>query len=152
MTAIRKFLELTATEKICFLRALSLLTTLKLHLALMSVETVCRKTFNSSEKLRGRRRCHTLPMTKISSLLGIASRIVPFSTCLSISLAGAILFAEYGYMARLHIGACRENGEIFKAHAWLTVNGTVVAGDLPGLEIFREFDLSAFMKQEKNNP
>lgn len=52
----------------------------------------------------------------------------PATTCLTLSLTVQILFLRSGYPSMLHIGAVREDGGRFSAHAWVESGGEVVIG------------------------
>jgi hypothetical protein len=55
------------------------------------------------------------------------SRFVPRATCLTQALTLRWRLQQLGIGSQLRIGVMREEG-IFKAHAWLEVDGTTVIG------------------------
>jgi len=75
---------------------------------------------------------------RLAYLLSAAARLVPFSTCLSRSLAGLVLFQDYGYQTVLHIGVKNGDDSSVEAHAWLTYNGSVVVGGRSDLGEYQE--------------
>lgn len=64
---------------------------------------------------------------KVVWAVELSGRYVP-GTCLTRALAAQILLARRGHPVLLHIGAVREEGEKFLAHAWLECDGRVVIG------------------------
>jgi hypothetical protein len=85
---------------------------------------------------------------RIAWAVRIASRFVPRVTCLVRALAGQRLLAANGHLSALHIGVARCRAAtvrepcltppdpeprppapgIFRAHAWLEYNGSVLVG------------------------
>jgi hypothetical protein len=57
----------------------------------------------------------------------VIGRRMPGS-CLTQAFAARILLGRRGHPTRLHIGAVKEEGGSFLAHAWLESNGRVVIG------------------------
>jgi hypothetical protein len=57
-----------------------------------------------------------------------AGRFVPASACLSRALAARTLLLRKGYPAILHIGVAKDERSVFKAHAWLTLDGRIIIG------------------------
>ena len=77
----------------------------------------------------------------------IGAKFVPFSTCLSNALAGQILFATCHHPTTLHIGVRNTPDAGFEAHAWLTLNSTILLGHLPDLDSYKE--LPPISKQDQ---
>ncbi len=82
---------------------------------------------------------HIIAPERLSRLIIGASRLIPFTTCLSQTLAGKILFAENGYDTELHIGVNNDTSVGFEAHAWLSLDGSIILGHLPDLNRYKEF-------------
>lgn len=58
---------------------------------------------------------------------------MPRYTCLPQALAGYVLCAERGYRVDLRLGvASPETG--FRAHAWLEYEGSVILGEMVGMD------------------
>lgn len=68
-----------------------------------------------------------------------ASRYVPRgSNCLVQAIATQAMLARRGHSAHLRIGAAKDSGTQFKAHAWVEWNGRIVVGG-PGVSEFTAF-------------
>jgi hypothetical protein len=52
---------------------------------------------------------------------------VPGATCLPQALAARHLLKRAGYAAQLRIGVAKDKQALFQAHAWVEVDGAVVA-------------------------
>lgn len=63
-----------------------------------------------------------------------ASRVVPNATCLTQAISLHYLLARSGREGRIHIGVRRDTAGVFKAHAWVELDGVVVigGGDIDG--------------------
>ncbi len=83
----------------------------------------------------------TTSLKSISRSVAIASRYVPFSTCLSRALTGKVLCHEKGYVTTVHVGVTKNDVDGFEAHAWLTFQGIMILGDIPGIDRFKEMPL-----------
>lgn len=137
MRRIRKFFSLPITEKIIFCRALFLLTIFRFSLQFKSFKRVVN-SFSPKAARQIPIQKNSTPPAQVAILLNAAATIVPFSTCLSKSLAGLALFRSLGYETRLYIGVAQENGSMLEAHAWLTLGGTVLVGYRSDLARYRE--------------
>ncbi len=138
MVRLLKFLRLPGREKALFLNALYLLAVYRIRLKVTSID----KLFNHVQRLSSEKYVvnpSPVPPQRIARLLSVAALFIPHSTCLSKALAGQILFAGHGYKTRLHIGVAHDAQKNFEAHAWLSLDGTVLIGQLPDLARYREF-------------
>lgn len=140
MARIRKFISLSRTEKIIFFRAVFLLVFSRCLLQFKPFKDVVRY-FSRKAAGQNTEVVNAVSPAMVAVLLGAASTVVPFSTCLSKSLAGSVLFRAFGYKTLLHIGVTRENECTFEAHAWLTLDGKVMVGYLSDLEKYQELPL-----------
>ena len=66
----------------------------------------------------------------------VASRYVPFATCLTRALAVQMLFTREGYPAHLCIGVAKSKEYRLEAHAWVESEGRIVTGDLKDISRF----------------
>jgi hypothetical protein len=73
-------------------------------------------------EVRGIRRC-----------IRVASRVVPYPTCLTQALATRVLLKRRGKVPELRIGVTKNDVGRLEAHAWLESDGVVVVGKVPGL-------------------
>jgi hypothetical protein len=65
---------------------------------------------------------------KIAWAVAAANRIL-HGDCLPLALAVELMLRHYGYPAEFKIGAGRDPGGAFIAHAWVESEGQVVIGD-----------------------
>jgi hypothetical protein len=137
---LNKFARLSGQKKSLLLLSIYYLSLFRIRLITTSPKTlftiVSRRAFPASSV--GASWIHPEEITRS---IAVASRLVPFSTCLSEALAGFILFARYGYKTELHIGVSKDNMQQLEAHAWLSLHGRIILGDLPDLGRFKEFPL-----------
>jgi hypothetical protein len=74
-------------------------------------------------------RARAISLARLAAIIQNAAKRVP-GTCLSRSLAGAIVLARFGYDSQVQIGVSAEKG--FEAHAWLESGGTpITEPDIP---------------------
>jgi hypothetical protein len=140
MTSLVKFLKLTSREKRFFLKAVSFLIYFRLLVAFMSLQKILKKI--SQRTIAGKKSAHKrLDLQKTAYLIKAAGAFVPLSTCLSKSLAGFFLFESQGYLTELHVGVQKTKSAHFTAHAWLTINGTIILGCLPDIDNYTELPL-----------
>lgn len=139
------FIKLSQAEKVFFLRALLLLSVYRIRLQTSSLEDLI-KLVQKKSKSPHTRKGHTLPLHQASKLIQVAVSLVPFSTCLSNALAGQILFTTHQHATRLHIGVRNTPSTGFEAHAWLTLDGTILLGHLPDLKTYKE--LPSILQEE----
>ncbi len=132
---LRKFVHLPTAEKRCFCRAVGLLAYYRLALLVVPLQRL----------LENRRRQPAavapelhLDARRLARLIKAAATVVPGTTCLANSLAGRRLFVRYGYPAKIHVGVAKDRRDGFQAHAWLTLAGEIVIGQLPDMEKYRE--------------
>ncbi len=138
MVQLLKFIRLPGREKALFFNALYLLATYRIRLQVTSTQHI----FNRVQRLSREKYVANpspVPPQRIARLLNVAALFIPYSTCLSKSLAGQILFAGHGHKTRLHIGVANDAQQNFEAHAWLSLDDIILIGRLPGLERYREF-------------
>ncbi len=135
MGRLRKFLRLPAPEKRFFIRAVILLGAYRLALSAIPLQRLLRSALQEP-RLRSPQQHLAIP--RIANLIKAAARLIPGATCLSNSLAGYRLFADQGYRTTIHIGVAKHTQSGFQAHAWLTIDGTIVVGALPDLQLYRE--------------
>jgi hypothetical protein len=67
------------------------------------------------------------PVERVCWAIGVASRLVPGSSCLCQALAARRVLASSGHLSVLRIGVAVAS-EAFQAHAWLESQGSIVIG------------------------
>ncbi|SRR5215204_1981124 len=130
MKRVLKFIKLQWADKILFAEAL--LIVLSVALVLRFVPFRAFKA-SLSKRLSGEIRnapADWAQINKIVRSVRFFSRFVPFTTCLTSSLAAMLLMRRKGQHSILRIGVTRGAEQKFKAHAWLETNGRVIIGRL----------------------
>jgi hypothetical protein len=122
----RHFLSLPADEQCAYLLMTWWLVVIRLTLKVKNFEQI--KKFVSRQTVRTGQ-TSSLTVTRLAQIIQNASTRVS-STCLSRSLAGAVVLARFGYRSEIHIGV--STGQDFQAHAWLELDGTAITEpDIP---------------------
>lgn len=129
MKRLRKFLLLPAVERRLLLQAAFLLGGIKLGLMLIPFQTLLRSLDKLAEASGKSHKANQITLERIVWAVETAGRYVPRArTCLTQALAARVLLARRGYPALIRIGAVREEGKGFQAHAWVESGGEVVIG------------------------
>lgn len=135
MSKIVTFQKLTWAEKRLLRQAVILLGYYRLALLIVSLP----RLLNIAQRLQRTGSSQSqLTAAQLTRLVKAAVRLVPGTTCLSNALASHRLFSSHGYRTKMHIGVNKDRKRGFEAHAWLTLDGKIVIGNLPDLAQFRE--------------
>jgi hypothetical protein len=107
---------------------LSLVVAIRVGLWLLPLQTVRRglaRIVRASPRstLDGEAR-----LDRIAWAVKAASRYVPEATCLTQALAAQVLVERAGLPSRVCLGVALDQGESFRAHAWLESEGRIVVG------------------------
>lgn len=122
----RHFLSLPAPDKRAYLLTTWWLIVVRAMFTLMDFEQIT--TFVSGRRVQ-KRKTPTLSLARLSEIIQNAGTRLP-STCLSRSLAGALVLARFGYRSAIQIGVSTEQD--FHAHAWLESDGApITEPDIP---------------------
>jgi hypothetical protein len=122
-----------AAEQRLLLRALFLLTIIRLGLWILPYRTMSRWARSASQRSRYTRGHAKIDIERICRAICSAARFVPGASCLTQALVGQILLGQAGHAVALQIGVSRKSGSPLQAHAWLESAGRVVLGDVPDL-------------------
>jgi hypothetical protein len=68
----------------------------------------------------------------------VASRVVPYATCLTQALALQRLLSRHGYRAIVQVGVCNVGGQ-FLAHAWVEHEGQTLLGTSESVARYSRF-------------
>jgi len=68
----------------------------------------------------------------------VASRAVPYATCLTQALALQRVLARHGYPSLVQVGVCKIGGQFF-AHAWVEQEGQTLLGTSESLARYSRF-------------
>jgi hypothetical protein len=79
----------------------------------------------------------------IAWAVAASSRLIPRASCLTQAIAGVLVLHWHGYDSQLCIGAGRDPGGRFHAHAWLERRGVVLLGGGVLRELTRFPDLAS---------
>ncbi|MCF6186980.1 MAG: lasso peptide biosynthesis B2 protein [Desulfobulbaceae bacterium] len=140
MGKVLKFFHLTGSEKLIFCRAVYLLFYYRIALRRQHFQSLVDQLSNSTTTAL-LQTVPSIPADTLIRLLAAACRIVPFTTCLSRAMAGQMILTGCGYFSRLHVGVAREKEEELEAHAWLSLDGRIILGNVPDLDRYRELPL-----------
>jgi hypothetical protein len=122
----RHFLSLPAAEKRAYRLMAWWLIVILAMFKLMSFEQITKLASRQTVKDH---EAPPLTLTRLSQIIQNAGNRLP-STCLSRSLAGAIVLARFGYASVVQIGVSTEQD--FQAHAWLESGGaSITEPDVP---------------------
>ncbi len=143
MKLLRKFTRLPMDEKQFFLKAVLCIGYFRIKLKTTSLQALFSQVNRQAEDLFKTPKTSGIPPLRMARLIQRANQFVPLSTCLAQSLAGKKLFAENGFRTTIHIGVNNDRETGFEAHAWLTMDDTVLLGDIPGLDQYSEFPSSS---------
>ncbi len=126
MRRLNKFLRLSFSEKILFVRIWVLLAITRSGLSLLPFPTL-RKVLTVIGPLIARGG-QAWPEDLLVWAVGAASRYVPRATCLTQALAIQLVLKQSGRQASLHIGVNGVEGDRLDAHAWVVSQGRVILG------------------------
>ena len=120
---LRRFASLDLGEKLLLLRALFLVSAVRLGLFLLPFRILQRFTKRGSGKSSAVRSA-----AKCVWAVRAVSRYVPGATCLTQALAAQALLAQSGYGSRIEFGVRNDEHSGFLAHAWLVCGEQIVIG------------------------
>ena len=126
MKRIHKFLRLPPKDQCILVKAAFLLLWVRLALWLLPFKTwrdILLKMVRPNAKYQ---KVDSVSIERVVWGVSVASRYVPFATCLTQAMAAYLLLARCGHTT-LRIGVASEKGQ-FKAHAWLESEGKIIIG------------------------
>ncbi|OCC15629.1 hypothetical protein DBT_0980 [Dissulfuribacter thermophilus] len=139
MGKLSRFICLEPLEKRLFFLSLGwilftrfALTIFPFKKTLALVESQAKKYLKNPKATSGE-----ISVARLAWLISRAAHIVPGSTCLVQALAGKIIFASQGINPKFHIGVNMQEKHDLEAHAWLTLDGEVILGQMPNLSKFK---------------
>ena len=131
---LRKFGQISWSEKVLFLQALSLLAVVATGLRIipwLQLQAFLRKQITKRPYARVR------PSTQnIGWAVHAAGRLIPNATCLPQALVAEYFLAREGYPAQLQLGVARQKTGTLEAHAWVISDSEVIVGNLRDLDGF----------------
>jgi hypothetical protein len=124
MRRLRRFLSLSAADRVLLVRALGWVALARAALWFVPFTRlrVAADRLRASSLRRG-----TDP-GRVAWAVQTATRAVPRATCLAQALAADAMLRRTGRAPTLRIGVAKE-GASLEAHAWLELDGAVLVGD-----------------------
>lgn len=124
----RELLRLPPDERRLFVRALGVVSALRVGMWVLPYRVLHRWVFARSERALRRARSENAAHTAVSTarivwLVQAASARVPQATCLIRALSAQYLLARHGHPSDVSIGVMGGGEASFAAHAWLTCDG-----------------------------
>jgi hypothetical protein len=139
MKRIVKFLRLPFIEKYLLLKSAFLLLAFRAGLSLFSFKSLLNYLEGIKQHKSKLKDKSNPSEEKIVWIIDVASRYVPYTTCLSKALSAQVLLKRYGHFSSLRIGVVKnEKGEL-DAHAWVESQGRIIIGDLEDLSRYTAF-------------
>jgi hypothetical protein len=125
---LRKLLQRSPSERGLLVQALFLVVAIRVGLWLLPLRTV-RRGLARIARTPPRPTLDRGPcLDRIAWAVKAASRYVPEATCLTQALAAQVLVERAGLPSRVCLGVALDQGESFRAHAWLESEGRIVVG------------------------
>jgi hypothetical protein len=135
MKKLSKFIKLRTEERLLLLRTVFLVVMIRLGLLFLPFRQLKSLLATKESKTRPRS-SPPWDANRVFWSVGVASSLVPGTTCLCRSLAAQRLLAQLGRITTLRIGVAKFEGGIFQAHAWLE--------DPTGILLKEEKELSSY--------
>jgi hypothetical protein len=136
MRKIYRLLRLPLAGKFLLLRALLLITAIRLGLRF--VPFVKLKAWVESIGNQPAKRQQYFTVHGVTWAVNWAARLTPGGAkCLAKAWTTQILMHQQGYPVDLKIGVAKADAGRLKAHAWIEIEGQVIMGWLPDLERYK---------------
>jgi Transglutaminase-like superfamily len=121
MRRLKRFAQLTATEKRILLRVLFVVGVARTALCVLSTDRARKVTARAAAGASG-------SLEQMVWAVKVASRYLPGATCLTQALAAQALLTQSGFPAQVEIGVAKYDRRRLQAHAWVVCHGQVVLG------------------------
>jgi Transglutaminase-like superfamily len=123
MKGLRRFAQLTATEKRILLRVLFVVGVARAALWVASTDKARKLTARAAAGASG-------SLDQMVWAVTVAGRYLPGATCLTQALAAQALLTQSGYPSQVEIGVAKDDDDRrrLQAHAWVVCHGQVVLG------------------------
>jgi hypothetical protein len=117
---LRHFFSLPAAERRAYLMMAGWLVGIRLMLKITTFEQI---TNFVSRRPIATANARVVSLARLAAIIQSSGARLP-GTCLSRSLAGAVILARFGYPSQVQIGVSTDKD--FAAHAWLECGGTPI--------------------------
>jgi hypothetical protein len=123
MKGLRRFAQLTATEKRILLRVLFVVGVARAALWVVSTDKARKLTAQAAAGASG-------SLEQMVWAVTVAGRYLPDATCLTQALAAQALLTQSGFPSQVEIGVAKDEDDQrrLQAHAWVVCHGQVVLG------------------------
>lgn len=132
MVSLRKLFHVSWAERWLLLKALVVVTLVRLGLLLLPFRMVKHGVTQSIEKMASKHRSgpamEAYQHRVVWAVRAVARRTLGIRPCLVQALATQWLLGRVGCETKLRIGVVKENDQTLKAHAWLERGGDVIIG------------------------
>ncbi|MBU7581638.1 MAG: lasso peptide biosynthesis B2 protein [Nostoc sp. TH1S01] len=137
MKRLRKFLNLTHSDRHLLISTFILLTLVRLGLWLLPFKRLWQILSAISQVRVKPQPVDRTDLDKIVKAVDLSSRYMPGGVkCLARAFTTQVLMKRYGYSPELRIGVAKKEGGELEAHAWVESQGKVVIGYLRDLSSF----------------
>ncbi len=121
MRRLKRFAQLTATERRILLRVLFVVGVARAALGVFSTHTARKVAAKAAAGASG-------SLEQMVWAVRVASRYLPGATCLTQALAAQALLTQSGFPSQVEIGVAKDDPSRLQAHAWVVCHGQVVLG------------------------
>jgi hypothetical protein len=143
MRLLRKWANLPRPERRLFLRALPLVTCVRLGLWALPWPVTRRLSQRLSTTARTARPTPEVDVDAVTRAVSRAARRVPRATCLTQAIAASVMLGRRGIPATIRFGAARDPRGRFIAHAWVESQGRIVIGGVTSPQRYATFPAPA---------
>ena len=127
----RRFLALERGDKRLLAEAVILIGIIQAGIRILPFATLSRVLAGAKRRRVRLRR----PRARIGWAITSASRLVPGRNCLSDALAADVMLCRRGCESTLKLGVKKKEGAApLEAHAWVECDGSIVTGQIDGLD------------------
>lgn len=128
MNRLKSFFHLRANERNLLLKGLFYVANARVLVTFRTFPSLCSLLNSASPPCAG----ISQPADRVAWAIGVASRIIPGSTCLVQSVAAHLLLRRTGHPAVLCLSVHGGSGVPFRAHASVESNGRTLIGGAAG--------------------
>lgn len=136
MNRIKKFLRLSAADKVLFLQSTIVVAFSTFGLRIFPWLRLQNMLLSLARKQSHRIDSNRPALNQIKWAVSAAGHSIPKATCLPQALTSQYLLVKNGYPAELQIGVARDKDGKLEAHAWVVSENQTVLGEVGELDRF----------------
>jgi Transglutaminase-like superfamily len=121
MRGLKRFAQLTATERRILIRVLFVVGIARVTLINFSADTARKIAAKAAAGASG-------SLQQVVWAVRVASRYLPGVTCLAQAVAAQAVLTQSGFPSQVEIGVAKDDLRRLQAHAWVVCHGQVVLG------------------------